>query len=1169
MSNFPRRYLLPILLLTALLLNACNTSASAHTPERIMPASARAPRTSASPAHPFPQHRSYAPHSIRPNHRTQAQLDDDVRAAYQRWKAYYLLTEPGQTPAGGPIYRVSHGLNDSGRTVSEGQGYGMIIVALMAGYDADAQQIFDGLWYFARQHPSDIDARLMGWQVPADPQSGNDSAFDGDADMAYALLLADAQWGSAGAVAYATEAQTLITAIYQSTIGPDSHLPELGDWVQADDVQHGQYSPRSSDFMPAHFRAFGRASGQFQAWNEVLDATQEIINNMQTDYSPATGLLPDFIVPISATDHWPEPAPPNHLEGPHDGDFDYNAGRVPWRIATDALINGDPTSLAQVQKIANWVVSATQGHPTQIQAGYHLDGTPLPESNYFSTFFAAPMAVATMTTPAHQAFLNDAYDAVVNQHQDYYEDTVTLLSLLLMTGNYWDPTLPDYPTNNYPRLGMWWPNPWEQPLTDIARYDWVILSDYEKEFVTPLKTINPQLTLLNATNACELSWNADEETASIPAQWFLTQVGTTLTQAVDATSTTLHIAETRVDSGEENLALFEVGDTALIDGESVRITAVNESAKTLTVERGFVRPASAHDAGTRIAAHITFWPESWVLNLSEMAPRAQIGGTGPDNWASYNAQAGAALLTGVDWDGLLIDRADPDQSWLVDGGYARSIDPNQSNTLPASYSAFDASWNQGLRRYMTELRALIGDTILFANLAMPNYDLLNGNNYEGYPNETYPWHQLVFGPRQNGSYFDWMQQGQKPNLSMIETYEIDGYHENNPCDDTNFSPNYQKMRYGLTTNLLNNGYFAYEIGTNGHGSLCLLWFDEYDNAGQGRGYLGQPLGPAYHAANIQLGPNLLASAQFETQDDLDNWDLWADDGYAASLSLESNDTAQGNAAARITITQAAGTDWRIAFSFEPVSLSQGQDYTISFWARADAPRALSVWAQKNAAPWDNYLTLDDPFQLSSQWQHFEIPLNAQGSDTQAGFYFGLGQTTGTVWLDDVQLRAGNTDVWRRDFEGGVALINATHSAQTIDLGGEYRKISGQQVPSINDGSVVTQVTLPAHDGIILLRPAEASLYLPLITISPSGDDAIQLSWTHDPAYTRYQVWQGNAPYFEPVGTPQVVETPPWQFIEDDARGNPWQNRYYQIVGLLPNGRSRSNRVGEFDFALSK
>ena len=53
------------------------------------------------------------------------------------------------------------------------------------------------------------------------------------------------------------------------------------------------------------------------------------------------------------------------------------------------------------------------------------------------------------------------------------------------------------------------------------------------------------------------------------------------------------------------------------------------------------------------------------------------------------------------------------------------------------------------------------------------------------------------------------------------------------------------MRYGLTTALLGNGYFSYEIATAGHGGLGLMWFDEYDNAGKGRGFLGQPEENAY------------------------------------------------------------------------------------------------------------------------------------------------------------------------------------------------------------------------------------------------------------------------------------------------------------------------------------
>lgn len=392
-----------------------------------------------SPRFPFPQHRIYAPNTIRPNHLSQTDQDDDVRAFYDYWKGQYL-TAAGTTPGGDPLYRIAFGSSapNVNVTVSEGQGYGMIIVALMAGHDAQAQTYFDGLWRFTRANPSGIDSRLMTWRVPIDGH-GNASAFDGDADIAYALLLADKQWGSSGSINYKAEAEQVIAGILESTIGPTSRLPMLGDWVDPNGADHNQYTPRSSDFMPAHFRAYGRATNN-PVWSEVISNSQAVITSLQANYSPATGLLPDFVEPISSADHTPRPADPNFLEGVTDGKYNYNAGRDPWRLGTDALLNNDPVSLAQTRRISEWAFTATSGNPQNIQAGYELNGTPL--ANYFTTFFAAPLGVAAMTVPTQQTWLNAIYDAVHNTQEDYYEDSVTLLCLLVMTGNYWDPSLP-------------------------------------------------------------------------------------------------------------------------------------------------------------------------------------------------------------------------------------------------------------------------------------------------------------------------------------------------------------------------------------------------------------------------------------------------------------------------------------------------------------------------------------------------------------------------------------------------------------------------------------------------------------------------------------------------------------------------------------------------------
>ncbi len=730
-------------------------------------------------------------------------------------------------------------------------------------------------------------------------------------------------------------------------------------------------------------------------------------------------------------------------------------------------------------------------------------------------------------------------------------------------------------TMAFPRLGMWWPDPENQSLDDIARYDWITLFDYQAEYVDPIKQHNPDILILDSTNACELGYPDDPELREMPAEWFLTQVGSTLTQDVNETETIFHVAAVTVTDGTATYDLFVRDDAAVIEGESVKILGVNKAAKTLAVQRGYYRPASSHAAGTRIAAHISFWPGTWVMNLSTLSPTAVIStSTEPERWGDYNARAGIDLLSDPRWDGLLIDRSDPDQSWLVPG-YARTIDPDQSNTLLSDYSAFDAAWNEGLRQYETKIRSGVGDDrLIFANWGMTNYDLLNGSNFEGFPSDDLygwsPWKNTMFGPNNphRGTYFEWMAQARQPNMTMIETYEIDEYHEDNPCDEPDFVPNYRKMRLGLGSALLNDGFFSYEIGTNGHGSLCLLWFDEYDNAGAGRGYLGQPLGPAARMDWLPLGDNLIQGGDFETQTDMDHWDLWADvdEGYEASMTQDASTSATDAASVRIDITQTQGTDWQVSFQTEPVEVISGTEYTLSFWARADHDRPIGVWVQQNQDPWDDYLTYDE-VSLTGEWRHFELTSLSAGSDSQAVLIFGLGQALGQVWLDDVQLRPGSREVWRRDYEGGTVLVNGTNEAKTIPLERTYRKMAGNQDPAHNDGSLTAEVTLAASDAIILLR---ADIYLPMITITALDASDLRLSWENDGSYQRYRVYRDDAPYFTPTDPPSAtLSAPPWQFDDAGALGDPAINHFYKVLGEKTDGSSTlSNHTGEFDFALA-
>lgn len=60
---------------------------------------------------------------------------------------------------------------------------------------------------------------------------------------------------------------------------------------------------------------------------------------------------------------------------------------------------------------------------------------------------------------------------------------------------------------------------------------------------------------------------------------------------------------------------------------------------------------------------------------------------------------------------------------------------------------------------------------------------------------------------------------------------------------SSWSAAWQGARYGITAALMNNGYYFANSGTYDEETTANhRWFDEYDNAGAGVGYLGQPVG---------------------------------------------------------------------------------------------------------------------------------------------------------------------------------------------------------------------------------------------------------------------------------------------------------------------------------------
>jgi len=346
------------------------------------------------------------------------QMDKEINNYYKNWKENFLISEKDST------YRIATDKKDKHRTVSEAQGYGMMITVMMADYDINAQKVFDGLWRFSRAHLSPISKNLMSWEVP-EKEGENDSAFDGDADIAYALILAHKKWGSKGVVNYKKEASRVLDAIWKFTIGVDSYLPLLGDWVDQNGKKFNQYTTRTSDFMPNHFKVFYKFTGN-KKWLKVVSVIQKAMLDVQ---NPKTGLVPDFIKYDKRLKKFVA-VKEGFLEH-HDGAYYYNGCRIPFRMGVDAL-NGDKVSQKIVKKLSNWIKESSKGDPLKIKSGYELNGKVI--GDYFSIVFTAPFGVSAMVDD--KAWAKKIYDVVKNRHENYYEDSVALLSMLAMSGKF-------------------------------------------------------------------------------------------------------------------------------------------------------------------------------------------------------------------------------------------------------------------------------------------------------------------------------------------------------------------------------------------------------------------------------------------------------------------------------------------------------------------------------------------------------------------------------------------------------------------------------------------------------------------------------------------------------------------------------------------------------------
>jgi len=421
----------------------------------------------------------------------------------------------------------------------------------------------------------------------------------------------------------------------------------------------------------------------------------------------------------------------------------------------------------------------------------------------------------------------------------------------------------------------------------------------------------------------------------------------------------------------------------------------------------------------------------------------------------------AIVRTGM-WDGLFLDVYCDGIGWTQSP--AESIDVVRAGY--PDWAAFDAAWLAATDTIASRLRRLCGpDVVLVGNCAVgTKYAWFNGWMRENFPNQMGgTWYENMF--RVVGGYFSDEAAFRSPTHNYIFTVQDD--------DDPYSAANARKVRFGLASAALGEGFGVFGPSDRDPRTAPFhrWWYDEYAvdlatgaaSASQAHtGWLGEATGGYYQMIWAGDGADAGTNPDFETSV-ADGWWFWAGAGAVATAIRDSTTSATGGCSARVGVTAAGTASWHVTLASEgSTAMIAYRTYAATFWARATSPRRIVVAAAVTGTSYASRAV-----DIGTEWRQYQVVLAPTVSCT-AQLHFGLGLETGDIWLDDVHLRQGVSGVYRRDFVNGAVLVNPSSAALTVPLGTTFRRILGTVDPATNDGSSVTEVTVPASDALFLI-----------------------------------------------------------------------------------------------------
>lgn len=145
--------------------------------------------------------------------------------------------------------------------------------------------------------------------------------------------------------------------------------------------------------------------------------------------------------------------------------------------------------------------------------------------------------------------------------------------------------------------------------------------------------------------------------------------------------------------------------------------------------------------------------------------------------------------------------------------------------------------------------------------------------------------------------------------------------------------------------------------------------------------------------------------------DFSRWHLEQHEGAQATRTMGQGKAdlppeLAGNDAAgsvKIAVTKPAAQGWYVQYSHPGMALKGGQSYTMEVWAKASAPRDISLVAGQAHDPWNTYGS--KRIKLTEKWQKFSMTFQPGADEDKARVMIsGMGLATGEFQFAGATLR---------------------------------------------------------------------------------------------------------------------------------------------------------------------